>query len=140
MIVLQEIFFINPCSSLGDNQGAESWDTEIDGSFLSDPFSLLSYHCCVKSICISSCSRSGNSLVLVHCLTHESCCLFLCFRVEFYTPIKGIAKSKLAVNRGSFLAKFCHLSWVCVQYPDPGLGTGFSVLKSDLDCLSFSSL
>lgn len=82
-------------------------------------------------ICISSasCSRSGNSLVLVHCLTHRSCSLFLCFRVEFYIPIKWVAKSKLTVNRGSFLAKFCHLSWVCGQYPNPGLGTGFSVLQ-----------
>lgn len=92
------------------------------------------------TVCISStCSRSGNSLVLVHCLTHESCSLFLCFRVQFYTPIKGVAKSKLAVSGGSFMDKFCHLSWVCVQYPDPGLGTGFSVLRSDLDCLSCSS-
>lgn len=48
-VVLQEIFFMNPCSSLQDNQGTESWDTEIDGSFQSDPFSLLSCHCCVKS-------------------------------------------------------------------------------------------
>lgn len=47
--VLQEIFFINSCSSPGDNQGAESWDREIDGSIQSAPFSLLSCHCCVKS-------------------------------------------------------------------------------------------
>lgn len=128
--VLQEIFFINPCSSLGDNQCAESWDREIDGSFQSDPFSLLSCHCCLKSgDYLHSCSRSGNSLVLMHCLTHEACSLFLCFRVEFYIPIKWVAKSKLAVDRGSFLAEFCHLSWAHVQCPIPGLGTGFSVLQ-----------
>lgn len=56
------------------------------------------------------------------------------FSFSFYQsrilhPIKRVAKSKLAVNRGSFLAKFCHLSWVCLQYPNPGLGTGFSVLQ-----------
>jgi len=47
--MLQEVFFLNLCSSPGDNQSAGSWDREIGGSFQSDPLSLLGCQCCVKS-------------------------------------------------------------------------------------------
>lgn len=47
--VQQEISFLSPCSSPGDNQSAGSLDRETDGSFQSDLLSLLSCHCCVKS-------------------------------------------------------------------------------------------
>ena len=45
---LQEVF-LSPCSSPGNNQSAGSWNRETDGSFQSDPLSLLACHCCVKS-------------------------------------------------------------------------------------------
>lgn len=93
------VFFLSPCSSPGDNQSARSCDREIDGSFQS-----VLYFCLVL-ICVwslvtncthnTSCSRSGNSLMLIHCLIHKSYPLFLffCFRVELYIPVKWVAKS-----------------------------------------------
>lgn len=136
---------MRPCSSPGDNQSAGSWDREIDGSF------SLSLYSCLVVICVwslvtswtrnTSCSRSGSSLMLIHCLIHKSYCLFYfsVSRVQFYIPIKWIAESKLAVNRSWLVsAKFCHRSWVltgCILIPD-----WVQCSRSGLDCLPWSSL
>lgn len=90
----------------------------------------------------TSCSRSGNSLVLIRCLTYESCYLFLWNRVEFYIPIKRVAKSKLAVSQSWLsLTKFCHQSWVLTCSIRVPVRIPCSVCcRSGLDCLSCTPL
>lgn len=90
----------------------------------------------------TSCSRSGNSLVLIHSLTYESCSLFLWNGVEFYICIKWVAQSKLAVNWSWLsLTKFCHWSWVLTCSMLIPVQALCSVCRrSGLDCLSWTSL